>query len=62
MYGHFPAKNTVYTPFIVYTYKCMVLANSSDDASRQTDAILHPRGHGTREDMNVDVNVEHKRA
>ena len=27
MYGDFPAKNAVYTPYTVYTYKCMVLAN-----------------------------------
>jgi len=27
MYGDFPAKNTVYTPNIPYTYECMVLAN-----------------------------------
>jgi len=29
MYGDFPAVNTVYTSYIVYTYKCMVLANPS---------------------------------
>jgi len=29
MYGDFPAKNTVYTPYILCTYECMVLANPS---------------------------------
>jgi hypothetical protein len=27
MQGNLPAKNTVFTPYIVYTYVCMVLAS-----------------------------------